>query len=159
MRVVIRGMFVYQRNSGGKFVHTSPMFIQSLWATAASVGTLGTSHCTPALDATGLLRWALHGSVRAKDAAITRLRLKHYAAALALVEILARVHGHPFSLRMPTGWTRDNGLQYKHYHAPTPYSRFALTKCRLYTRREADGVHMSPPSQRPRPPTADIAFN
>ncbi|MGC2463388.1 MAG: hypothetical protein WA446_20810 [Steroidobacteraceae bacterium] len=35
-----------------------------------------------------------------------RLRLQQYAAAFALVEILARVHGHEFDLRMRTGRTR-----------------------------------------------------
>src|SRR5450755_2353247 len=66
------------------------------------------SRCAAALDVTGLLRRAFHGTVRAEHAAIPRFRLQQYAAAFALVEILARVRGHAFDLRMRTGRTCDH---------------------------------------------------
>jgi hypothetical protein len=49
-----------------------------------------------------------HRTVRAEHAAIPRFRLQQYAATFALVEILARGHGHVFDLRMRTGRTRDH---------------------------------------------------
>ena len=60
-----------------------------------------------AASRTLLHRRTPHIAIRAENAAIIFSRLKHHAAARALVEILARILGHDFALPMSARWTRD----------------------------------------------------
>jgi len=50
---------------------------------------------------------AWHIAIRAEDAAISIFRLRHHAALLASVEVLARVLGHDLALAMPARQTGD----------------------------------------------------
>ena len=70
----------------------------------------------------GLLDWGARNVAKAaKDAAVAWLRFQQGATARALVEVLARIGRHAFSLRYAAERTRQRTSQYDVFH-PSPSS-------------------------------------
>src|SRR6266404_6054830 len=82
-----------------------------LWA---EVRTESFSRATDGILA--LHRWTFHRTVRAKDAAVARLRTQQRLTVSAFVEELARVGRHCFALRETANWAHEHRFKKNFAH-------------------------------------------